>query len=740
MRAFRWSLSLTSLSFALVTAGCSSEEVAVSSAKNASTQASRAEIAASIYQARFWRNKPQRESETTDVANVAEPTANSTTAPTTTTPAAPEPTNNALVPNPIAPPTAPVTVPPPALTTPVITPPATEPITVSAGANQTLTLPNNVILVKGTTNAKSVVWSTIPADGSIVVEAPAAINTRVKILKEGRFTLRLTATANDGSTKTSDTIITANPNPTVIGSASTPLDHLKALPRPTFKSNHSLLGLGQSHCGVNEAIDVELVRNWGYAVQADFGGQSAAIKAELKANPGKYPLAYYVTSLQPLFNNYAGTDASFPKLPLDTWLRDADGKVILDAGRPVVSPLMSELALAIMGKWVGVQMAQVEANANQPITVVYANGEHGLTTVQDKNPVGHFGRDAQVLADQQRSGMSWQDYLSMHKARHERVMKDAMFSELKLGKPIYSYYGEGYTPERGRWFGWKQWTTKWEYFLDSNLKPTVSDYSSPEMYYNFHNAGWTGYQEPTNLPYDALTTQTKNVGGGIKLGQKYILPWVSSGWDGGDSGGISDDDTYVGMLKILYTMGAKGAVAGYFTCDPSAGSPMLMMRRNLTAGTTIPTQVRGFYTLSHVQALFSHLDSLIENSDLLLAPGDHSFKIPGGEPTYDLTSIVEFPVENETTRIQGIYNQPFDIRNARVIARKVKDKDMWLVTAWANTGADRQISVTIDPALGKLNLLARRAGSVYIVEKRGSVVTTNLLDEDAMNPTAKMFP
>jgi hypothetical protein len=708
-------------------AGCSPSTDSNSTVDGSTGRASRAALAQRLAQARFKINDIEPLGDSVPTKLSASPSAppDAPSAPAPAAPAGPATPVNAANLNTPAPPA-------------VVSGAAV--VKVSAGSNLSLTLPDNLVLLNGSSDGIKVNWSLVSPEPMVVIESPNAPITRVKALKAGSYTLRLTATGKDGSTQVSDMVLDVKANPTILSELSTPLDHLKAMPKPTFKSNHTMLPLGQSSCGIHGAIEVELMKNWGYAAQDGLGGQSAIVQSEVNANPGKYPLEFYVASLYSLFNNYSGTNADYPVLANDTWLRDSTGSIILENGNPIISPLMSESSLLIIGKWVGAKMALMEQRFNRRIDIVHANGEHGLALVFGNDPTAYFGRDPSVLADYQKAGVSWEDYLSKHKARHERTMKDGMFSMLKLGKPVYSYYGEGYQTDRGRWWGWKQWMPMWEYYLDGNRNPTVSDYSSPEMYYNFHNTGWTGYLEAANVPYDALTTQLKNVGGGIKLGQKFIYPWVSNGWDGGDSGGVSDDESYVGMLKMLYTLGARGAVAGYFTCDTTGGSPFRIMLGNQIAGRSVPTQVRGFNTLAHVHALFTQLEPLILTSDLLLGVNNHPYTASVGGASPDYTPGIEFAVENELKLIQGLYNQPFNVPTARVVARKVSAKDVWLVTAWANTGNDRTVSVTIDARLGKLNLLARRSGSVYLVELKNGLVSATLQDEDAMNPTAKMFP
>ena len=74
----------------------------------------------------------------------------------------------------------------------------------------------------------------------------------------------------------------------------------------------------------------------------------------------------------------------------------------------------------------------------------------------------------------------------------------------------------------------------------------------------------------------------------------------------------------------------------------------------------------------------------------------------------------------------------------RVLARKLKAHNKWLITAWAADGVDRPIKVTI-PVLGEVTLLARSAGSVYTATIKYKTPQLTLNDPDAMLPTAKGF-
>ncbi|MBT7165810.1 MAG: hypothetical protein HN904_23725, partial [Victivallales bacterium] len=82
---------------------------------------------------------------------------------------------------------------------------------------------------------------------------------------------------------------------------------------------------------------------------------------------------------------------------------------------------------------------------------------------------------------------------------------------------------------------------------------------------------------------------------------------------------------------------------------------------------------------------------------------------------------------------QPAYEFPTGDAEARVVVRKHREHDEWLVTAWAAGGPEREVKVTI-PELGEIALQARPSGAVYRVTKDA----TRLVDEDGLLPTAKL--
>ncbi|RCJ23230.1 hypothetical protein A6S26_01340 [Nostoc sp. ATCC 43529] len=510
-------------------------------------------------------------------------------------------------------------------------------------------------------------------------------------------------------------------------SQSTPLDHLKAAPRPVFKKGNTLLPLGQAHCGLSKETYIELANYWGYGLPI----QNADLAKVAQANPGRYHLVAGVGEVYRFYDNYDGRYPELPKLPPNTWLRDTNGKIILSGGRPIVSPAAPNEAFQIIGDHYGKSIRQLEITAGQAIKLIQNQGESGLWVVLENDPAQLYGQDPQVKADFNNSGLNdWFAYISRNKARQEGALKQKLFSNLQ-GNPTYSWYQEQYGTERGRWAGWPWYIFKYEQFIDSFGKTIVSDYTAPEMYYSFHNSGWTGIDYNSAVAWDALTQALNNISGAISLKQKFTYPWVSMGWEGYTGQPISSPDTFMGMMKAYYTAGAIGSVGGYFVC----GGPLWeALNYNKPIGATTPTLIKQLTIQGHAHALFSHLEEYLRKGDLLPGPNLHPY-----QSSTKVLPAMEFPAEGQTQQVQSRWGL-VTIPTARVLARKISGQDRWLVTAWANVGSDRDIKVKIDNKLGTLTLRARKAGSVYVVKLVNGLVQQTLIDSNAMNPTKFLSP
>ncbi|MBW4615822.1 MAG: hypothetical protein KME21_21580 [Desmonostoc vinosum HA7617-LM4] len=629
-------------------------------------------------------------------------------------------------------------------------------ISANTVTDQVITLPETRVNLVATVSEKFQLhqWQQVSGPYSVIFQAPEQAKTSAIFKNAGTYVLRFSVIEADKTITHNDVKVTVNPNPVVIDNQSSALDHLKAMPRPVFKTGHTLPPLTSCACGVSKEMAKELAEHWGYAIHvpardqtylaygSDYGYSQDEFVQYLKANPGKFKLSSGFGPLYKYFNNFDGRHPELPILPAATWLRHASGAFIVENNRPVVSPAAPNETFEIIGDFIGKSLALLEQQTGQKIDVFINMGEYGLWMLsgagntylkQESTVLDHFASlgytdiedYAQVYA-----------YMSWNKARQEKILKDKLFSYLKnTKKPVYTWYQEGYGAERGRWSGWQEWTFLYEKFVVNGV-PQVSDYSSVEAYYNFHNSGFFGIHSGSEIPNDILTNALNDIAGCLSLGQKYAYPWVSIGWEQYQDQPIAESDRFLGFLKMYYAIGALGTVSGYFVCDSSAYASTLWntLVTNGAVGTTTPTLTWQMALASHAQALFSHLEEYLHDGNLL--PGEGKSPYQAYTP---ILSAYEFPAEGETQEILANSGWKIPVKTARVVARKIKNQDRWLVVAWANTGSDRSIRVTIDPRLGMLTLNARKCGSVYEVSLANGKTQIKLVDADGMNPTADMF-
>ena len=525
----------------------------------------------------------------------------------------------------------------------------------------------------------------------------------------------------------------------------TPTQWLKRQPKPIYKPGHTLPRLTRFGWGLGDLDTIaEFAENWHYAVtlpnylnenegfakrvMSDPDYVGFKIVALTKSNPKKYPLAVVLSRDDPA--NPAP----------ETFLRGADGELLAGG---TYSPLNPQSVLDQMAE----QRARPlrELRKKVPINIILNGGEYGLGVPGFM--LQHAVKDPKVVAAQAASGLDCISFISKAKAREMDTIAEAVRKAVP-DRRLYIYYQTG-APDRNRYGGWRDWG------MDPEDALQASDLPSTEYYYKHYNSGYL----PNDQGNDLLTRVLNSTGFNIKHGNKFSYDWLSGGWEDEadpnaapapaaapapdkpvakegeayvlsnnnaaalvdpNAGGVSPSNLYTGFLKCLFTGGMLGGNAGYYLL-PGGG-----------LDGTFPADKPKHYlpqmtALSQVQALFSYLESDVRGSDLLAGPGKHRWTTD--QPAY------EFP-----TGTSGV----------RVLARKHKTLNKWLITAWAADGVNRPVKVTI-PVLGQVTLLARAAGSVYtatLQEKatlkgkaalKDKIPQLLLNDPDAMLPTVKGF-
>jgi hypothetical protein len=480
-----------------------------------------------------------------------------------------------------------------------------------------------------------------------------------------------------------------------------PARYLAELPAPPFAAGHTLPRLTRFGWTLDFETRVELARRWGYALEwgsvpwlngyatadavqkaiddpASDAGKCIRLAAE---EPETFKLSVICCRDLP------PQDA----VPPETWTRDASGEFVSGRAKGFdgncwsdgVDRIYSPAAPDAVWKEAGRLRAEPLKKLREkcPIAIVLNGGEYGLGVFGFAKPF--WEQDPTILAA--KGEQSWHEFTSKAKARAESLIADAVRQAVP-DRDLYIYYTCSGGTSRNRWPGWVDWGPGYEWFHP------VSDLPSGEHYYRHGNSGWTGRN-------DILTQALNARGFEIAHGKPLCYDWLSAGWEGnaGMNGGetdaendrgLGDLERYRGFLTCLYTAGMIGGNAGYYSYPQGYERTSLQGFFQPFPATAPPHWLLQMIALADTHATFSHLERYLRDGDLLPGPARHRWSKQN--PAY------EFPTGHA---------------GARVLARRMKHTDEWLITAWAADGVARDVSVEI-PGLGKVDLVARPAGHV----------------------------
>jgi len=455
------------------------------------------------------------------------------------------------------------------------------------------------------------------------------------------------------------------------------VETLRAATAPVFREGHTLPPLTRWGWTLPFEARVELAERWGYALE--FGGYVTDKSVDALDDPAgvESKLVSLCLSDPKRYKLAVLTvHGDFGKLPDEVLTHAADGS--LPGGKQVISPE----APAQFFREAGHRWAQPVARLREkcPIAIVLNGGEYGLGVF------GFAGKEWQQdpTVAKARGEQSWLAYLSAAKARQELPISEE-FRQAVPRRDLYLYYTTSGNPHHDRYADWWHWGFDYE-----PLRP-ISDLPNMECYYKSFNSGWTGAT-------DLLTLTLNSVARQHRYGDALSYNWFCAGWrqEGKqDADVVSDGPRYFGYLKCCYTAGSLGGVAGYFSV-PRDDDPNWLWQ---------------MIALGHVHAQFSHLEEYLRVGDLLPGPDKH--RIAKDLPAYEL---------------------PTGEADARVLARKLRGKEAWLLTAWAAGGDDRDVTVEV-PEPGPVALRARACGSVYRARLVDGKSVLELTDPNGLDPT-----
>jgi hypothetical protein len=503
-----------------------------------------------------------------------------------------------------------------------------------------------------------------------------------------------------------------------------PADYIASYePKPYFKQGHTLPPLTRYGWLEPFAPRKLFAQDWGYAVL--FSGyvsdavvdrmdnpfsDEAKTVALVNSDPAKYKLAV-------ICDRY--TPATWSS---DIWCQDANGKFLnskaVSMDGTEWSPGMKTTYRLTTPEDYWIELGRGRAKPLErlrkhvPITIVLNGGEYGLGIWGFSGKVWQADpRDAKFLADQKAKGIDELEASHLPKMRSEELIAN----EVKKAVPdrlLYIYYVAGGSPSKGSQPDWHEWGG-----LYKDARGKFSDLPSNEHYVGprSFNTGFMGEK-------DLLSKSLNAIGEQAALGDNIAYSWF---WL--DETKVEPDyRRYRGLLKCYYVTGVIGGNAGTYN-TPDFNSPFDPKNP--------PNWIVQQMELGKVHALFSHLEDYIRNGDLV---DDGKYKATWWpqQPAYELLpeEIKDGAVEKDmdgkkiSTLVPG--------RAFRVLARKHRQKEEWLVAAWSADGQLHEATVTI-PGAGRIKLEARAGGSTYLVKMMEGKPVVQLMDPDEENPSGE---
>ncbi len=462
----------------------------------------------------------------------------------------------------------------------------------------------------------------------------------------------------------------------------TPVEFLKEAKKPNFKEGHTLPPLTRWGWCLGEDTIIELAKNWGYALELSESNNVTNEKSQDYRIAGlskKEGLPISVKVPRPIF----GLGKTFLKDIADekAFMRDAEGnviKVLSPEADDIVYERVAEVCIDILNK-------VAELSGKENIKVILNGGEYGVSVYGWHKK--YWEKDPKVI--KAKGEKDWFEYISERKAHQESIIKKAINKSFL--NAIYIYYHTE-AIHRNRTPDWWEWSYDYKYIRN------VSDLPATSIYYTEFNSGF----DPDGPFGDMLTQALNSVAQQLRFEDNLSYNWVNAGYEHPQRK-FADLSLYMGYLKCYYTAGMIGGCAGYFSFPKKGGFTG-------DQGEELPHWLGQMMVLSYVHALFSHLEDFLRNGTLLPGPNKHRWST-------DLPAY-EFPTGN---------------KYVRMLARKHNKKDQWLITSWAMDGKERKCIVEI-PKLGKIELLARGCGSVYIGSIKKKKPLLQQVDQDIVWP------
>jgi hypothetical protein len=558
-----------------------------------------------------------------------------------------------------------------------------------------------------------------------------------------------------------------------------PREYLQRQTKPVFRPGNTLPplmtnGFGDATYGQpGEPIlsfnnVKELAENWGYAFQIPSSATQSTNIIQAKSivdNPASdaNKIITLVNSNPAKYKMYGMIDLNnkFGRIPLspiecpDCFARDANNDFIDQNGNIiaastvttqflttnhapfVMNPFISDANLLRCSQKLGTMFDYIKQKA--PITIAMDYGEAGVYIPYYAQRTWKKIPQAPTDLTSEIAGWNW---LS---EKWNRIMK-GLWQDIprNLTSDGFVYY---YTNDAGlsngrfgNGFGvsvdsWKGYNYNYDITKDQNK------YTMGQTYFGQFNTGWGLAAINSQGIRDAFTTHMNTRALEIPLGRPYSIHWLASGW--GDNI-VSENDRWTGALKCFYTTGVLGANVGLYAENNATLQTLARLYPTTFNESQLPDYIKQWMSHSRVHAIYSWIEPFTMNSDLMEGQKirdwgrEERYYYAGGfdraKPCYEfwaypIGTAVPTPVANPVDNF--INNAAVADQGARVVARKLRNSNKYLLTAWAMNGEDREVEVVLT-GVGRIKVNARKAGTIYHIDNTSGTPAYTILDNDAI--------
>jgi hypothetical protein len=476
------------------------------------------------------------------------------------------------------------------------------------------------------------------------------------------------------------------------------LVQLRQFPAPQFKENHGLLpnflwmdpsymaGLLQPKYKMKECvklstqIQAELAFNWHYYFLVSnnlkiyrnyndtntFGGawvKYANLHPELKCGA----ISFWA-QVQPFRKGGNCTAKSAyvgnKELPDCCYVHNENNEII---SKKHMSPIMPVEALICDFQTQSMYVDSLLNSLKRPLHIINENGETFRLYHGDE-----LENDNRIVAEKDKyPSLNWNEFQAMKRLEKELAFKNAFMSKAALSNCLYTEYSID---------GQNKYRHDYKTMRVVNSKINHQYYSTPDFYPRYPN-NWRDWKGPWHgLKWLEICRKTE-----IDLGDNLFSPFVAAGWDSIEANNIRPAQ-WLGLLKILGTLGAEFYYSGFFNTGKSVAKP-----ENYIWQAVMPV---------YAQGITSFYEEILRNG-----------KINSGE------NLIQYAADDV----------PF-------VIRKNKAKKEWIIACSWQTGSNLNKNigeskiVSVNLGHKKLKVIARRQGSVYYYSEENSSTVFYQLD------------